>query len=459
MESKTILIVDSRGDTYEQLCRALDQVPAPALARTGKRALQLANQLPILIAFVSHQLTDMPGLRLLSALRAKMPKVPLVLVAETAGSELILAAMRSGANDFLTQGADVDCIAAVFQRLCPEGLLADTTNGRHSIRHALATTSERLRGSLRSWCQSAFTSLRRSLDEVTPIWHAAGPAPVELTLPAEKTNGAAVSPVIHASGDGRNGELPQLAIHCLGGFRVFFKGQPVHAKFSRKARAILVCLAQRHPRHAHRDILMDRFWPDADPDAARNCLHVSLHNVRQQFARIDHEIDVVLFRDECYFINPELSFWLDAGEFDKAWRTGNRIEGEQNMPAAIPHFEKAIALYKGDFMEEDRYECWPAQDRENLREAFLLALNKLSEYHFQRGQTELAIQLCERILARDGCCEDVHRRLMQCYHRLGQRDKAIRQYNKCEELLQNELEVLPSRATNQLLQQIKQEIL
>lgn len=455
MESKTILIVDSCGATHEQVCRVVGQ--APALARTGKRALQLTRQFPISIAFVSRQLSDMESLHLVSALKAKQPALPVVFVADTADSELILAAMRSGASDFVLENADPDCFAAVFQRLLAKEVITDTANGHQSVRQTLATAGHRIGRSVRGWWQQAFTNVRGGLDEVTPIWDAAERAHVDLTLPAGKTNGVAVSPVTHALDDSRNGDLPQLAIHCLGGFRVFFKGQPVHAKFSRKARAILVCLAQRHPRRVHRDILMDRFWPDADPDAARNCLHVSLHNVRQQFSRIDHEIDVVLFRDECYGLNPELTFWIDAGEFDKAWRAGNRSERERDPAAAIPYYEKAVVLYKGDFMEDDRYECWPAQDRENLRESYLLTLNKLSELYFQRGQMDLAIQFCERILARDGCCEEVHRRLMQCYHRQRQRDKAIRQYHKCEELLQNELEVLPSRATSQLFQQIKQE--
>jgi hypothetical protein len=42
---------------------------------------------------------------------------------------------------------------------------------------------------------------------------------------------------------------------------------------------------------------------------------------------------------------------------------------------------------------------------------------------------------------------------------LGQRDKAVKQYRKCAEVLEAELEVEPARATIELYEQLKQDFL
>jgi len=44
---------------------------------------------------------------------------------------------------------------------------------------------------------------------------------------------------------------------------------------------------------------------------------------------------------------------------------------------------------------------------------------------------------------------------MLCYYRVGKRDKALKQFKKCAEILQSELEVKPTRTTFELYEKIK----
>jgi DNA-binding SARP family transcriptional activator len=47
---------------------------------------------------------------------------------------------------------------------------------------------------------------------------------------------------------------------------------------------------------------------------------------------------------------------------------------------------------------------------------------------------------------------------MLCYHRVGNRDQALRQFQKCSTILKRELEAKPSSKTLELYKKIKADI-
>jgi DNA-binding SARP family transcriptional activator len=228
---------------------------------------------------------------------------------------------------------------------------------------------------------------------------------------------------------------------------------------SRKGKAVFAYLAVNHKRRINRDILMDIFWPNSSPESARNSLNVALHSARRLFYAIDPLHEYILFKDECYFINPDIEMWLDMEEFLHFWRTAQSTEREKGITVALSEYELAAALYKGDFMEEFLYESWSAHDRENLKEIYLVILDRISKHYSLNGKPATAINLCETILEKDNCREDIYRRLMRCYYRSGQRDKALKQFRRCAEVLKAELEVEPTHTTIKLYEQIKQDSL
>ena len=82
-------------------------------------------------------------------------------------------------------------------------------------------------------------------------------------------------------------------------------------------------------------------------------------------------------------------------------------------------------------------------------------MDKISENFMLKNDYTEAIHLCEKILAKDNCREDIYRRLMECYYLSGQRDRAIKIFRKCTKALKAELEVEPTAATIQLYRRIK----
>jgi pentatricopeptide repeat protein len=84
-----------------------------------------------------------------------------------------------------------------------------------------------------------------------------------------------------------------------------------------------------------------------------------------------------------------------------------------------------------------------------------VALEKISECRLQAGNLEETISICKAILERDGCREEIYRRLMCCYQKAGRRDRALSVYRQCVRSLKGELDVEPAAATVELYRKIK----
>ena len=200
---------------------------------------------------------------------------------------------------------------------------------------------------------------------------------------------------------------------------------------------------------------MDIFWQKSCPDSARNCLNVTIHGLRRVLQDLDQQREYILFKDECYYFNPETDIKLDVEEFRKTWQSAQSVTHDKGLSAAISEFERASGLYKGDFLEDEIYDNWSSLDRENLKEMYLVILDKISENYLRYGNHLEAVRVCKKILEKDNCREDIYRRLMECYYRSGHRDRAIKMFRKCTKTLKAELGVDPTTSTIELYRKIK----
>jgi DNA-binding SARP family transcriptional activator len=250
---------------------------------------------------------------------------------------------------------------------------------------------------------------------------------------------------------------PSLKVYCLGSFRVYDDDQLITNWCGLKARSIFKYMIAHQGAPIAKDILMDVFWPEADPEAARRNLHQAIYSLRQTLKQVHPDFQPVQFENDCYLLNPELDIWLDYVEFEKHIQAGQSLEAAGDRAAAEVEYKQAIEFYQGDFLEEDLYEDWPMLQREYLRSMYLDMADRLSEYYAQQGNYTAATVICQKILAHDNCHEEAHRRLMQCYLAQDQRRLAARQYQSCVQTLKAELGVPPAPETQALYRQIVEE--
>jgi DNA-binding SARP family transcriptional activator len=224
---------------------------------------------------------------------------------------------------------------------------------------------------------------------------------------------------------------------------------------SGKGKCIFKYMIVNRDRPIPKEVLMDLFWRDADPDAARNNLNVAIYGLRQAFRAARPEFSHILFQDDAYLLNAAMSIWIDVEEFEQHYEAGRMLEKRGKLAEATREYEIAEGLYQGNFLDEDLYEDWPILRRQRLKDSYLVIMDRLSRQYLQKKRYATCIRLCQKILDTENCQEEAHRRLMRCYNRQGQRNLALRQYSMCVETLREVLDVLPVDETVTLYQRIR----
>jgi DNA-binding SARP family transcriptional activator len=287
-------------------------------------------------------------------------------------------------------------------------------------------------------------------------WPPAAEEPASGPVPAAAT-GPPGSPEVSATITNGSEAHPQseLAVHLLGPLCVAVDDVAVEDWPSARCRSLFGYLLIHREPWAPREVLMEVFWPGSSPEASRNSLNVAIHGLRRTLRTIT-DMPIVVYVGGAYRLNGDLRLWLDVDDFDSRVTSGRHFEDAGEIDKAMREYESADGLYRGDFLADDPYEDWAALTRERLRLAYLDALGRLSSLYFNAARYAACASLCQRIIERDPCREDAHRRLMRCYSRQGQPHLALMQYRACARALANELGVETDPSTMELHQHIRQ---
>lgn len=255
----------------------------------------------------------------------------------------------------------------------------------------------------------------------------------------------------------RGAKRPSLSVCCFGQFQVFEDEHLIDDWTNRKGKAIFKHLLMQRPKPVVKDVLMELFWPDSSPDAARNNLNVAIYSLRRALRNGYPDFSHILFQEDCYLINPDIDLWVDVDEFVRCIQDAEQLEKQGNIAEAIRCYHRAEALYQGELFAEDRYEEWILPERRNLHKIYIDVLTKLSDYHYSLGDYTSCASICQKLLLVEPCREETHRRLMTTYCRQGHKHLALRQYHLCVTHLKEELDIAPLPETTQLYEQIRSE--
>ncbi len=248
---------------------------------------------------------------------------------------------------------------------------------------------------------------------------------------------------------GEGEQLPPLYIICFGRFTVLRGSESLTLCQNRNGQAILRYLVAQTNQRATIDALMETFWPDNEPETARRKLQVAVSALRRT---LNQNYDCgtgggyILCKEQYYQINPSTPVTSDVAEFLTLYEQGRRI-GSQ---AALQYYERACQLYTGACFVEDTYSDWSWKRREQCSLAHATMCNILAEHALAAQNYDEAIYRANLVLAENRCDETAYRLLMQVYAAQGRRSEVIRQYQRCEQELHEELGIAPMSETSQL---------
>lgn len=232
--------------------------------------------------------------------------------------------------------------------------------------------------------------------------------------------------------------MAELKLALLGAPSVTLGGQSVVVE-SRKALALLFYLTITNQRQG-RDWLATFFWPEQDQSRARASLRQALWLLR----------------------NAGLQPWLVV-EQDALELRGDYECDVQYFQAALRanEIDEALALYRADLLNGfslrdcPEFDQWHFLQADELRRGLAVALEQWVRRCWEDGEYEQGLSYARRWLALDPLHEPAHRYLMRLYAYGGQYSPALRQYEECVRLLEDELGVPPEDETAELYQAIK----
>lgn len=250
----------------------------------------------------------------------------------------------------------------------------------------------------------------------------------------------------------------QLRVELLGPLRTWWGRVEIEANSwkRRKARQLFLFLVTH--RHAlwEREQIYDSLWPELDPERAERdfkSAHSALLHVLEP-DRSRNAPSCYIVRDGSrYGWNATADVWLDVEAFEAMITKGDNAY-DQNSARAVECYRRAMALYRGEYLQEYPYEEWCSEERERLSMLFLQMAERLATILAQEQGWEETIDTAQAILSHDDCWENAYRILIRAYTELGQRGQAVRAYRRCVERLDTVLGVTPSPITTELFESL-----
>jgi DNA-binding SARP family transcriptional activator len=214
--------------------------------------------------------------------------------------------------------------------------------------------------------------------------------------------------------------MPEIHVTLLGQFAVTVGGVPVaEAGWKRRhAAAVVKVLALAPGRRLHREQVIELVWPGDTIAEAVPKLHKAAHFARRAIGVPDS----VVLRGDQVVLCPGGSVTVDAVRFGELAR---RALAAGDAAAA----RAALALYGGELLPADRYEEWAETRREQLSRSHLDLLRL-------DGQWEAVAEL-------DPGDERAHLALMRRHAANGDRHAALRQFDRLDRALRQELGLAP----------------
>lgn len=238
-----------------------------------------------------------------------------------------------------------------------------------------------------------------------------------------------------------------LEVSLLG--EQYVAGSATNLARSTRSIALLAFLATHADAPQPRQRLAAIFWPDSTERQSRTNLRRELHHLR-----------VLLGDDPSLVIEPATLTWrdwptcrVDVCVFHRERELALQAMAAGDHHAMLEHGAAAVAEYHGDLLP-GMFDDWVLTERETLRRQCVDLCDHLIAGWRGVGDINKAVEY-GRLRVRLEPLEEVgYRTLMELQADAGDRAGAISTYHKCAEILDHELQVKPSQATETLAERL-----
>lgn len=242
-----------------------------------------------------------------------------------------------------------------------------------------------------------------------------------------------------------------LVIQALGEPVVYLRQEPITRW--RMARAMELCFYLLDcGRPIRKETIITDLWSEVDEQTTRT-FYSTIYYLRQALGGES----VIVAKGGTYTLRLEAlygnSVWYDIAVFLSSQSQAKRALDEQQDPLARTSYLRMADLYRGDYVQPF-YSDWTTTRRDELRRAYLDARQQLALIAWRAEEFDESIVHWQHILAVDNWSEEAHYGLMRCYMRQGKRGLALRQYQRCKDIMEQEFGTTPKASIQNLYQRL-----
>lgn len=246
-------------------------------------------------------------------------------------------------------------------------------------------------------------------------------------------------------------DKPQLEVYAFGRGHAVVNGQEITNWDGALPRNLFFYFVDNEL--VTRDQIFDMFWPALNVKEATNVFHVTKRKITECISNKvveDGNYELTQYGNGFYTPSNKVVRHYDVADFeayiDKATVTFDDVKQAEL-------YRRAIEIYKGAFLQTIDMP-WVVERREKLQGLFIEALIGMGRIHKGLDEHDTALGYFIRALRENPNREDIHREVMELYHKLGRTDDAIEQYYFLEGQLRVTLGVPPDKLTQELYENI-----
>jgi ATP/maltotriose-dependent transcriptional regulator MalT/DNA-binding SARP family transcriptional activator len=251
--------------------------------------------------------------------------------------------------------------------------------------------------------------------------------------------------------------ITDLTLRVLGPVEIFRDPSvqfAADAWTTRRARDIFCYIATSKNRRVLKEVLIEAFWPDEDLETVEKNFHPTISHIRKALnSRQPFKQNFLIFRDGAYQLNPELSYSIDAEEFEQCIVDAEKAKREKDVAHQRASLESAHKIYRGEFML-GVYENWVDERRLFYSEQSARVVAALARLCLLERQWTDALKYAGEALAGDPFREDMHRLTMKAFAAQGKPASVKKHFEKMKKNLQTELGIEPAEETKRLFAEL-----
>jgi predicted ATPase len=204
-----------------------------------------------------------------------------------------------------------------------------------------------------------------------------------------------------------------------------------------KPRALLAVLALQRNRVVSTDSLTDALWGEAPPSDPQNLVQGYVSALRKRLGR-----DRIITRPSGYELRVA-DGEVDLDRFERLVRDASAARTRGDLRRARSLLAAALELWRGELLQEARYEPWVETEAVRLDEERQGALRERLEIDLDIGRGDETVPELEALVARDPLDERSWVLLVRALLETGRRSDAAVAFRRAVDVLTSELGVEP----------------